>query len=540
MNMDTKYRIAIPTYKRSKELFKLTLPLLTEGNIKPEAVFIFLNSDDDADAYTKIAVGTVWETANWIITPTEGIGKKRNFMKSFFRDLSIKSEEKVNVLFIDDDISALKQLDNKKLIPTTIDFVIQKGFSACEKEGLNVWGISHLSNPLFMKNKVSTSLKYIQGGFQGEIFDGDKELVQINIDQLEDFDFTCGYFLRDGGVARLEEFCLKTRAFREGGLVSFYGGRKLRIESSSSSADILKKKYGDMLKIVDTKYGKDIRLNWRWTKEKEEKNIKLFGDRLICYIPSTKRSSLTNFTLFGAKPKLNELPFKVVLTVPEEEVKEYEANGYGIPVLGVPQEFKGIGKTRDYILNHLTEFGYEYILMIDDDIKKIRKYEEDLNTEEILTLIENMMDTLESRNAYLGGFTLCNNSFYMKSSISNTLKYISGAFQLHRVSDRTPIRTDYRHFEDYVCNMEYFKRDGIICRWNYITPITKNYDEVGGICSDYGSLEARLKDAEVIADTIISNYPDKWVKKVYKKKSARCPACWNLQLNYRAKSEEVE
>lgn len=136
MNMDTKYRIAIPTYKRSKELFKLTLPLLTEGNIKPEAVFIFLNSDDDADAYTKIAVGTVWETANWIITPTEGIGKKRNFMKSFFRDLSIKSEEKVNVLFIDDDISALKQLDNKKLIPTTIDFVIQKGFSACEKEAL--------------------------------------------------------------------------------------------------------------------------------------------------------------------------------------------------------------------------------------------------------------------------------------------------------------------------------------------------------------------------------------------------------------------
>jgi hypothetical protein len=78
-------------------------------------------------------------------------------------------------------------------------------------------------------------------------------------------------------------------------------------------------------------------------------------------------------------------------------------------------------------------------------------------------------------------------------------------------------------------------RDGIICRWDGIIPTTKNYNPIGGICADYGSLEDRLEDAKKVADELVERYGEKIVKKVYKRKSSRGPECVNLRLNNYAK-----
>ena len=103
---------------------------------------------------------------------------------------------------------------------------------------------------------------------------------------------------------------------------------------------------------------------------------------------------------------------------------------------------------------------------------------------------------------------------------------------------RLPIFTPYRHFEDYTYCIEYYKRDGGILQNLAAAPITKNYHPDGGICTQYGSLELRLKDAERVADEIIDKFGNKIVSKYYKKKSSRGPACVNLRLNFRAKAED--
>ena len=95
----------------------------------------------------------------------------------------------------------------------------------------------------------------------------------------------------------------------------------------------------------------------------------------------------------------------------------------------------------------------------------------------------------------------------------------------------------YRHYEDYVYDILYYKRDGGVIRYNGVSPITKNYNPDGGICGEMGSLEKRL-DCEAVADEIIDRFGNKCVSK-YWKKLGRNPATWNLRLNWRIKPEDI-
>jgi hypothetical protein len=228
----------------------------------------------------------------------------------------------------------------------------------------------------------------------------------------------------------------------------------------------------------------------------------------------------------------------VKIIVPHNQVSHYEQsieyNKYDdeclIDVVGCGEQ--GIGATRTFILNEYHK-NYDYIVMIDDDIEKLSRVRHGAVVEKchLRLWIKEAIKTLEERNAYFGGITLCPNIYYAKDTISNNLKYISGALQIYRSSER-PIPQNYlRHFEDYYNCIEYFLRDGIICRWNGIIPTTKNYNPNGGICADYGSLAIRLKDAEKVAEELLENYGSKVLKIVHKKKSSRGPECVNLRLN---------
>lgn len=226
---------------------------------------------------------------------------------------------------------------------------------------------------------------------------------------------------------------------------------------------------------------------------------------------------------------LEDTKHPIILICPQEETKYYlEYND--LAVIGCP--VNGIGSTRHWIKSKYFDF-FDNIVMIDDDIEKIVRHID--GEDEILKidyLINLMIKEMTDQSAYFGGLTLCPNRFFTKPTVSTNLKYISGAFQVYIKKEGAIIpKVDYRHFEDYVYNIEYYLRDGKIIRYNNIIPITKNYNPIGGICADYGSLKKRLDDASLKADEIVLKYGPKIVKKVEKKKSSRGPACTNLRLN---------
>ena len=219
----------------------------------------------------------------------------------------------------------------------------------------------------------------------------------------------------------------------------------------------------------------------------------------------------------------------------QTDFDEYTEADIGNVVL-VPSIYHGIGAVRGYIVNFWALSG-DKIVMLDDDIEKIIDMHSGIVY--LPDLIERMFAQLKEESLYFAGLPLCANPFFLKDKFSTTLKYISGAIQFLRIDkSRLPVFTPFRHFEDYTYCIEYFKRDGGILRYNGAAPITKNYNPDGGICTQYGSIENRLKDAEIVADKIIDRFGNKIVTKYHKKKSSRGPACVNLRLNYRAKAED--
>tara|TARA_R110000868_G_scaffold163094_2_gene395229 strand:+ start:43 stop:786 length:744 start_codon:yes stop_codon:yes gene_type:complete len=219
----------------------------------------------------------------------------------------------------------------------------------------------------------------------------------------------------------------------------------------------------------------------------------------------------------------------------QTDFDEYTEADIGNIVL-VPAIYNGIGSVRGYIVNFWASSG-DNIIMIDDDIEKIIDMHSGIVY--LPDLINRMFDQLKEESLYFGGLPLCANPYFLKDKFTTHLKYISGAIQFIRIDkSRLPIFTPYRHFEDYTYCIEYYKRDGGILQNLAAAPITKNYHPDGGICTQYGSLELRLKDAERVADEIIDRFGNKIVSKYYKKKSSRGPACVNLRLNFRAKAED--
>lgn len=249
-------------------------------------------------------------------------------------------------------------------------------------------------------------------------------------------------------------------------------------------------------------------------------------------VPSYNRLNFFGETTYKYLMLNNINPEDIVIFVSTEKDLEEYSEIYNNVVL-VPENYKGIGAVRNYILNIWAEDGSDLVMM-DDDIKYIKNIKGEMVLD-FKDFVEDFFMRLLAADLYFGGMCLCSNTFFMKDNYSTNLRYISGATQFYKVDrSREAIFTPYRHFEDYYSNLRHFKRDGGILRCNFMAPITKNYNPIGGICENMGGLEERLKEAEKNADEIIIEFP-KWVSKYKKKKSSRGPECYNLRLNHRAK-----
>lgn len=533
-----KLEICVPTYCRAEVFTKNTLSLLMDLSKKNKLnpIKLFVENDEQAAEYKKV-LKPILEGGNLLIdyhiTNTKGIGEKRNFMKKTMYNIAKISPNPLYVLYIDDDIKKFNKKNDTKITPVDLDEIIKKGFKETEDRNLFYWGINNLTNGMFLKHEVSTTLKYNQGGFVGEIITDNLECPQTEIDHYEDFDFNIQYYLRDKGVVRLNDYCLTTKPWRDGGINESLGGLKARKATMDDNAKYLIEKYGtDLLTIKERKWGKEPYLNWRHIFTKKEQTL--------LAIPSMGRHdniiSLSNNLCDDINADI-----KLIVPMNQVELYEYSNKHSHIEVVGCNAE--GIGSTRAWILERYNKI-YDFVVMLDDDIEALKRVRGNIETKKVEKcllndLIDEMKDTLKKREAYFGGITLCPNEFYAKDQISNKLKYISGALQIYRSSNRPLPRTNHRHFEDYIYNIEYFKRDGIICRWDGVIPTTKNYNPIGGICSDYGSLEARLADAEKVADLLVNKYGSKIVRKVFKKKTSRNPECVNLMLNHKYKCNSI-
>jgi len=249
------YRICIPTYKRPNILIDKTLKLLEHHKIQPKNIDILIADPEEGKQY-KLVLPKKYHKCI-IYHYQKGIGPVRNFIQGYY-----KYETKVKYLVsIDDDID--KILDWDKPIDN-LDKFIKDMFKKTEKEKLCLWGVSAYHNTFFMKQDISTNLKYICGAFNGTIIDRNKHDIYVDTDHIEDFQFSMEYFLRDGGVLRNNGIAIVTKYFGEGGINASYGGLDNRKKDMQVACLYMKERYCDMCRVIEKAYGFDIRMNSRF------------------------------------------------------------------------------------------------------------------------------------------------------------------------------------------------------------------------------------------------------------------------------------
>tara|TARA_R110000823_G_scaffold130767_2_gene259066 strand:+ start:510 stop:1244 length:735 start_codon:yes stop_codon:yes gene_type:complete len=197
---------AIPTYKRYQVVKDKTLSVLKRNKVSIKDIYVFVANKSEKMLYQN-SLGNDYN----LIVGVVGIDKQRNYISNYF-PVGHK------IVLLDDDITEITQLGNKKLNPIK-DFklFVKDAFAECEEHNLYMWGVYPVDNHYFMKNVITYDLRYIVGVLYGIINRHSKDL-KLWVAEKEDFLKTLQYFVKDGGVVRYNYIGIKTKYYAEGGL----------------------------------------------------------------------------------------------------------------------------------------------------------------------------------------------------------------------------------------------------------------------------------------------------------------------------------
>lgn len=210
--------------------------------------------------------------------------------------------------------------------------------------------------------------------------------------------------------------------------------------------------------------------------------------------------------------------------VPENEVSQYKMYKN---VVGVPNEIRGITKTRNYILQN----NKCNVMFIDDDMEYggwIEKFKESYKVRRFKTSkqftdeFDKLFDmTYQLDYKIFGLFTVGNNlTQYAYQPI--ILHGVALGSCMGIINDGTYyFKDEYEVKEDYELSMRHIKDRGGLLRANYIF-MQHEHQKMSGGCKD----SRRIEKEKVALKMLVKEYPG-WIKEAKHRGSE-----FALQLNY--------
>lgn len=229
------YQIAIPSYKRADIIKGKTLKLLEKYRIDPSIVTIFVGNEEEYDNYRRVLKDCAY---NNLVIGEVGMCAIRNVIQKYY-------PENTKIMNFDDDLSEiLKRVDDKTLVEVDNleKDLILKGFNECEKHEAYLFGIYAVSNPFFMKDRISIGLYFCVGSCWGIINRHDKDLV-ITLNEKEDYDRVLRHYTKDGKVIRFDYITVKSKYFKEQGGMQ---ATNRTLENEYNNAKYLSEKYPNL------------------------------------------------------------------------------------------------------------------------------------------------------------------------------------------------------------------------------------------------------------------------------------------------------
>jgi hypothetical protein len=230
------YQIALPTYNRVDTLIEKTLAALDDHHIDPARITIFVANDQQKDLYEQKISKDLYGK---IVVGVKGLANVRNFITEYY---PLGTE----VVSLDDDISNFMQLNQAgdKLVPLrNLHRVIEDGFKLCKKLNYHMWGLSPVKNAFFMKNQISTNLKFIIGNCYGFI----NRRIKVHSDFKDDYELSLENSVRDGGVIRFNNIVATTKLGAKGGN-DLTAEQRAKQKEHKDFIEFLKKKYPGLVR----------------------------------------------------------------------------------------------------------------------------------------------------------------------------------------------------------------------------------------------------------------------------------------------------
>lgn len=204
------YKIAVPSYQRSKTIQDKTFKVFEQHNIPPEKVTVFVADDSEYEVYSKELADHKYGKNIVVGVPT--IGAQRNWIEKYY-------PEGTYLMMFDDDVQEVQRRnENVKLEPIDDLYseVIEAGFRACEEHGAKTFGIYAASNAFFMKERVQTKLCYVIASMFGVIVEHDDYLARVT-NHGEDYEYSLRQYVKHGVLARLDWITVKSNYYKEEG-----------------------------------------------------------------------------------------------------------------------------------------------------------------------------------------------------------------------------------------------------------------------------------------------------------------------------------
>lgn len=229
------YKIAIPSYNRETTIREKTINYLLECNIDMNNVYIFVANEEQMDKYNYLK-----ELGLNIVLGVKGISRQRNFIRDYFDNGDF-------IFSIDDDISYLSKLNGDKLIKVNkLNDLVKNCFDICVKNKTKLWGVTAVNNSFYMKDNITTNLKFIVGCFYGFINDKSKNFYAPDIvSGKEDYYLTLETYIKYNKIIRLNGYSPVTKYYTEPGGLQDQRDTK----SSEEAALYLLGRYPNYVKI---------------------------------------------------------------------------------------------------------------------------------------------------------------------------------------------------------------------------------------------------------------------------------------------------
>jgi hypothetical protein len=149
---------------------------------------------------------------------------------------------------------------------------------------------------------------------------------------------------------------------------------------------------------------------------------------------------------------------------------------------------KGIANQRKFISKWFNEG--QYIISIDDDVEELQILSKSSNQglkkiTHVADFFQEAYHLLKKEKLFIWGIYPVRNAFFMKPNITTDLRFIIGVLfgYINRHNKKLEPSTRAESKEDYEQTILYYKMDGGILRFNYITPKTK-FNATGGLGKD--------------------------------------------------------